>query len=459
MDYRGANIHWHEGMFLQTHHFQLMDRRLALQEYEQGAVFPCNWGISYLDIDEDALQEFRVKVHRGKLKLRNGTWLTIPGNAEIAPKSFQTEVHEGEGPLSVWMGVRRIDSRRSNVYLQGEEPIGESRPFVVRDVGVEDENTGDNERVVQVKLWNARLFFGPRPDDEYEALKIGEIVRSPHSSRLIFDSKFIPPSLNIMAAPGLKERLNNISIHLNNQAAFLRKDLVEKKGDIKSEPGKILLDMMRLQIVGASGLVLRQLQFMDETHPLLIYLELSRMVGSMGALHPDIPVDIPMYNHDNLTDVMDRLMKVVWRMLEGSVNPEYMERSFEIKGERRICHIDKEWLEAELTIYLCIEADRPENEVDAILSDLRVKIGPPSRINELLSKRERGMGCQRMGRIPTGLQDRIGFHYYQLILSRQHELWDALRRDLILEIRGIPANEIPDMKIYIHNPEDDSGND
>jgi len=451
MDYRGAHVHWHEGMFLQTHHFQLMNRHLAIQEYEKGVVLPCNWGISYLDVDEDALQEFRVRIHRGKLKLRDGTWLNIPGNVEIAPKSFQKAIHEVEGGLAVWIGVRRSEPHRPNVYSYNEDSVGDSRSFVVRDVGVEDENTGDNERMVQVKLWNVRLFFGFRPEDVYEVMKIGEIVRSPHSSRLIFDSNFIPPSLNIMAAPGLKERLSAISIHLNNQAAFLRKDIVERKGDIKSEPGKILLDMMRLQIIGGSGLVLRQLQSMDETHPLCAYLELSRMVGSMGALYPDVPVDVPMYDHDNLTDVMDRLMGTIWRMLEGGVIPEYVERSFEIKGERRICHIDKEWLDAELAIHLCIEADRSENEVDAILSDLRVKIGPPSRINDLLSKRERGIVCLRMSRVPTGFQDRIGLHYYQLNLSKQHGLWDALRRDLILEIQGIPANEIPDMKIYIRN--------
>jgi len=100
--------------------------------------------------------------------------------------------------------------------------------------------------------------------------------------------------------------------------------------------------------------------------------------------------------------------------------------------------------------YLCINTDMPESGVDAMLSDYRVKIGPPSRIDEMLMARTRGLNCQRLRRIPSGLPDRSGLHYFQVDLSRNSEFWQDLFRDLLLVIHGIPVDVTEDISLYVH---------
>ncbi len=445
-----ATINWHEGMFMQPHHFQASDLSLALRNAEQVAATPCMWGVSRMSIDKSALEGFRFKLHSGTLRFADGTWVDIPGNAAVAAKSFEDKMPAAGSSLPVWAGIRRPDENLPSVHPPGQDDTGTVRPFIVREVGFKDENIGDNEQLLQIKLRNVRLFLENPPGDEYEALKIAEIIRSPHTDLPILDSEYIPPLVNIGASPGFKEKIKNLVIHLNNQASYMRREVAEKKGLLSSDPAKILTTLMKVQVAASFGQVLTQLEAMDETHPLQLYLELTRLAGALAPISTEVPLDIPLYSHTNLTGAFGRLLSIIWNMLEGGVVPEYVERSFELKKSLRTCRLDREWLENEYAVYLCIDSDLPENQIDTILSDLRVKIGPVSRIEELLAERRRGLICSRIRRVPMGLQDRTGLNYFTMDLSRKSEFWNDFQRDLMLEIRGIPSNVLPAMKLYVH---------
>ena len=453
MTHGTAPLNWYEGMFLQPHHFQTSQNRLLMQANEQVTTTPCWWGLASLMVDKDALQRFDFIVNRSVLRLFDGTWVNIPGNAVVAIKSFKEHLEKSDR-VSVWLGIKKQVSGVSAVHQLGEEGTGSIKRFVTREVAVEDENIGGNEQSIQMKLHNCALFFGEAPGDQYESVKIAEVIRSPQNDLIVLDPAFIPPIINIGTSSGLKEKVKNIAVHLQNQTAYLRREMAEKGHLLASDPAKILSILLRAQTVAAFSGVLNTLESMDETHPLQLYLELSRLAGSLSAISPEVQLDIPDYNHNNLTVVMDRLITSIWNMLQGGVVPEYVKREFELHKKHRICRIDKPWLDHEYAAYLCVKTDMPENQIDSILSDLRVKIGPTSRIDALLAERRRGLNCPRIRRVPVGLQDRSGFHYFRVDLTRHSEFWNDFYRDLILEIRGIPSNVLPDMTLFVHiNPE------
>lgn len=449
MIHRTAEINWHEGMFIQPQHFQANDRRLAFQISEQTALNPFWWGVAVMAIDKDALEGYRFNLYSCKLRLRNGTWINIPGNAVMPVKFFQEKMQAHDGALPVWIGVRCPEDHRPRVHQLGEDNIGAVKTSVAREIFIEDENTGDNEQSVQIKLWNIRTFLGEPPGDEYESIKIGEIIRSGQTDLPVMNPAYIPPLLNIGASSEFMEKLKNLSIHLNNQAVFLRREISNQRSALTSDPVKVLDNMLRVQATTGFGLVLEQLQAVDETHPLQVYLELVRLAGYLAPLSPDVSLDIPAYNHNNLTDVMNRLYTIIWSLLDGGSVPDFAERTFEIKEDRRTCRIDQDWLDNELPAYLCVDADVAESDLNATLNDLRVKIGPPSIIDRLMAERKKGMSCQRIRRIPMGLQDRSGLNYYYVDLSRRSPFRQEMSKDLSLEIRGIPANLLSRMKLFI----------
>jgi len=429
-------VHWYEGMFLQPHHFQLNNLSRAFDNYENTRHQPFWWGISHLDINETALKGGRLKIQSASLRLYNGIWLNIPDNAIIDDKDFSNELKDAENTLGVWIGI--IDQqhpRNSGVY----------HPFLIKDMRVKDENTGDNEKEIKVKHYNVEIFF-KQPDNRYHFLKIGEISRSESTDYPVFNGDYIPPILKINASTFYKEQVKNIIVHLKNQTAYLQRDIIEKKSLAGTEPTTILQKMIRLQTLSSFAQVLDQFLSVDTMHPFYLYVELARLTGALTALSPEKPLDVPLYNHDNLAEVFQRLQTTLWSLLKESVSQRFVKRNFEINKLTRRCRIDENWLKLNNNFYICVETDQKDpEEIQDILHDHRVKIAPPTRIKQLLKDKERGFTCERVRQIPPSFPQRVGLFYFQLNFSKNKSLWEDLCSEKILVIHGIPENEIHNM--------------
>ena len=65
-------VHWHEGMFLRPHHFQAATRNMnevVRQQVQWDNHY--SWGLRSIDIDEEALRNYRFVVHRLRARLRD----------------------------------------------------------------------------------------------------------------------------------------------------------------------------------------------------------------------------------------------------------------------------------------------------------------------------------------------------------------------------------------------------
>src|SRR4051812_45954590 len=72
-------VHWHEGMFLRPHHFQAAQRHLAqLETRGQKWDVHYNWGLRSIELDLDALANYRCVVRGVQARLRDGSAVAIP---------------------------------------------------------------------------------------------------------------------------------------------------------------------------------------------------------------------------------------------------------------------------------------------------------------------------------------------------------------------------------------------
>lgn len=453
-DNRASRVHWYEGMFMQPHHFQMGDRQRAVEDLEKiQASQDFWWGVSDLKINQIALSGYRIKIDSGRFRLKDGTWINLPENAYAEERSFEDLHSKGNDSMAVWVGIRRPEPHLPIVHELGEDNTGAVRTHVIRETQVYDENTGENEKTVQARLWNVRIFIGSTPGDQYEAMKIGELSLSA-SNRPEFNGDVSSAFLNIGASGFLMERIRNMVVKLNNQAAFLQKELATRRIVLISNPEKVVTYLLRLQVTGSFGLVLKQLVISGQTHPFQVYLELIRLAGNLVALSPETPLIIPDYDHDNAGQLMNKLIGDIEGMIEGDVAVDYDERAFEFSKGGHRCRLDKKWMHKEAnevsTFYLCITADHSDDHVDKMLSHFNVKIGPPSRMQDIKRMRTQGIGCRRIRRIPSGLPDRNGLHYYQLDFSRKSDFWEDLNRDMMLVIDGILVEDIGGMSLYVY---------
>ncbi|MFQ5592201.1 MAG: type VI secretion system baseplate subunit TssK, partial [Phycisphaerae bacterium] len=84
-----TEIHWSEGMFLRPHHLQLAQRWMeTVVDSGLDAARPFAWGFLNLQIAPEPLENATLRLDSCTVRLKDGTWVQIPENTQIAPLNF-----------------------------------------------------------------------------------------------------------------------------------------------------------------------------------------------------------------------------------------------------------------------------------------------------------------------------------------------------------------------------------
>ncbi|MEJ2661040.1 MAG: type VI secretion system baseplate subunit TssK, partial [Desulfobacteraceae bacterium] len=112
----GRPIFWHEGLFLQPHHFQWQDL------YFQSLIEPLNrygqpsmWGTGRITIHKEALSNYIFNVLGGEFRFRDMTHVIFPGNAVLESRNFENAWKDKGKPFTVYLGVRKLSRTGKNV--------------------------------------------------------------------------------------------------------------------------------------------------------------------------------------------------------------------------------------------------------------------------------------------------------------------------------------------------------
>ena len=109
-------LYWHQGLFLQPQHFQLLDLSFQslLSPYRHFQQ-PHFWGTGSVDIRNAALGTGSFKLLKGDLLFPDGSYAVFPGNALIEARSFNEAWVEGGKPFRVFIGLKKWKDRKSVV--------------------------------------------------------------------------------------------------------------------------------------------------------------------------------------------------------------------------------------------------------------------------------------------------------------------------------------------------------
>jgi len=78
------HVHWHEGLFLQPHHLQWMQRRLQADiRSVRSLVQPFAYGVVESDLSTDALAGGRILFNRLRVIMPRGEEVSFPEDAEL----------------------------------------------------------------------------------------------------------------------------------------------------------------------------------------------------------------------------------------------------------------------------------------------------------------------------------------------------------------------------------------
>lgn len=436
----GSNrVAWREGMFLRPQHFQAQDRYIEAQiRARVGSVRPWAWGFTRLSINEDSasLGKFAIKHASGVMP--DGTPFSI--NATDDDDALLPE------PLEI-----PDDTRDAIVYLtlpmrqQGAVEFREEggRTLDARFLVAESEETdsfSEDHAAERIELGRPNLRLGVTHDQIDGRIRLGIArVREVNRKQLMFDDRFIPPSLDIRASVRLAGALEAISGRARQRADELAVYAVEASENA-SETFLILMTLNRWIPV------LHHLQTLPMVHPERLYEAFIAMSGELSTLiRKDRKAGLPEpYDHENPQLCFGKAIDTLQNLLVAPFDTAVVRLELEDRGlgRYRAGIVDRELFDTG-SVFLGVSSLLPAEETRRKFPSL-AKLGPNTKMNAITQGAVLGVPLRHVPTPPGAIRPRPGFVYFEL--DRSAPIWTDFKNASALGL-VISGDDWPGLKL------------
>ena len=429
---RPGRVTWSEGMALDPHHFQQWDRyHLALLNARVRSVAPNAWGLTELQVDEEAVANGTFRLARCAGTTVDGLLFSIPDTDRPPP---ERRIADHFAPtaerLAVYLAAPAERPGARNFLLPHASSHREPR-FVVESIAVADETTGQDEREIEVARPNLMIKFGSEPLEAYSTLKVAELLRTP-AGEFRVDERFVPPCLSIGASQALQaitrrilERLVTKSLALWERTRHLpRGQAALSAADVVS--------LWLQQSVNAFIPRLRQYDAAGKAHPESLYETLSMLAGQLSALPTGFelhPRTLPTYDHESPTAAFATLDCAISRMLEGEIEANYTDIPLVRRDDLYVAQLTDGALLDDAIFYLIAGGVAPG--VERTMPD-QLRVAAPSAMPGVRSTFSRALPIGWEPRPPTGTPNGPDLQYFRL--DKANQFWDDIRAERSLAI-------------------------
>jgi len=216
-------VAWREGMFLRPQHFQAQERYFdAHIRARVDSVQPYAWGFTSITVDEDLASLGKFGVLRASGVLPDGTPFSIPDELP-PPPPLDVPADARDAIVSLTLPAAQPGA----VEFREAEAASHEARFAVAEQEVSDAFSDDTvTEPIEFGLPNLR--FGVTRDQTYGRVALGLArVREVNNKKLVFDDRYIPPTLDIAAAARLTGGLTDIVGRVEQRAEELALRAVE----------------------------------------------------------------------------------------------------------------------------------------------------------------------------------------------------------------------------------------
>jgi type VI secretion system protein ImpJ len=419
---------WSEGMLLTPQHFQQWDRYYDGLIAERFRIHdPFAWGVTSLDIDRDGLANGRFTLLQCTVVMPDGLVIDIPElDGAPATRTF-TDLLASMERLNVYLGipVERTDGMSCQL---GKESGARPARFFAEHIEALDTTTGENPQEVLVSKKNVRLFFSGEETADTVSIKVAEVVRQPNGTIGLRET-YIPPCLWVSGSPYLL-RLFRALIEL----------LVAKKATFSDAHRSVLdlvgSDLGKFALVAAVSThlpALQHLSHVERVHPESLYMAMVRLAGQLLTLAPpNESLDLPNYQHENLSATFESLDKRIRTIIEGVTPTRYITIPLDSSGDNVwVGRVPEIRLFASAQFFLVASGDVPEDQVRNLVPQ-QLKIGSPSKLKEIVAAAMPGVKLYHTPKPPATLPMRMGTQYFRL--DDRGVFWEEIKKSQVVAL-------------------------
>jgi type VI secretion system protein ImpJ len=414
---------WYEGMKLDPHHFQESDRYI---QYSISSRFrslnPNFWGISEMNIDSAALAGGSFGFVQCRGLMPDGFSFNMPENDPL-PKSrkFEDLFDPTSERLDVFLALPIEHPAGSNIQINGDANQSNSR-FILQNVDMTDYNTGTNMRAVGVAKPNFQLRFGDESIEDFDTIKIGEIVRS-SDGRFTMDKNYVPPSLSVSNSEVLQDMARKLLGSLVSKSKELRSQTSVHKPELTLIQVEILL---MLQTINSFIPLLNYYYSSQNTHPENLYVLLLNLAGQLST-YTNMGIktaEFPVYDHKHLSEVFNQVITEINTMLNVQKTVERRDIIVPLRKQADTLYIGQlSPNQISSLFFLAVQGEIPEKKIIAELPK-NIKISAYEEIFAVHQAGIQGVTIEYVARPPVGITINEQAHYFKI--NKEGRFWDKI---------------------------------
>ncbi len=455
-----GDLYWHEGLFIQPHHFQKFQRGIEEQFQHEHSRNKCHsYGITSFDINTARIKEGYLEFNELSAYMPSGTYVDINANAVLKGVNLKDYEEVLSSSSLVYLGIPIWSNNRPNTAV-GDSKWQIDRLYSVEELNWNDEDNCENPMPILTRKIKLRLFFESEDRDGYEIIplmKIEKQVLSDGREGRKVSSNFIPPCYFISASAELLRIFNDTIYKIRTAAKALDK-VIKDSEFFYDAPERLVKAFLRLSSLNSNGMFLSRMISQKNITPFDVYLKLVSLAGELAIIVPefDLFTEVPEYNHEDLFTCLQSLKEAIGKLL---LHPAYIQLYRKEKFES----INKNLYEVDISsvtstnineYYIGIFTQSPSTDIiNVVEKGDSFKVLPPS-LNK--GKAVPGIKLEHQHILPNGFPKFIGLYYFRLSTSSKDDLiWHKIIKEKKIDVSLTDevAEPIKSVDLYIQKNE------
>ena len=458
MDFFGP-VFWHQGLFLQPHHFQLLDRsvRMLFDPFHDYLV-PHFWGVGEMEIQHASLGTRSFQLAKGGFLFPDGTYAAFPGNALVEPRHFEDAWVEGGKPFTVFLGLRKWNNIGENVtVVDSLEDVSSVTTRFAAPADAEewkDIHAGGPPGQVKRLRYVLKIFWETEQEllGDYLLIPIAQLERM--GEEIVMSPRFVPPSLTLEASEPLLKIVKEIRDQIASRSRQLE-DYKRQRGIQTAQFGsRDMVYLLALRSLNRYVPILFHLTETKQVSPWSVYGHFRQLIGELSSFSETVNVmgeptgndesPLPLYDHRNLWECFSAAQLMIGMLLdEITAGPEYV-IPLVYDGTYFAAEMKPIHFESRNRYYLVLRTEEePKSVVRSV--DTVVKLSSRERLPLLIARALPGAELEHLPTPPQELPRRSYSIYFSVdscceqwaLIKKGNNIalyWDNAPEDLEVEL-------------------------
>lgn len=462
MDNRPRPTYWHQGLFLQPHHFQYQELFLSGRiDRLRESVNPLLWGVDGIRFREGALEEMVVELQECDVTFQDGTTVSVPHQARAVARSVREYVENivPGVPMRVYLALPRLNLNGKNATVTA---AGNGLDNVrTRFVSVEEEEyasnllEGGDEAPIGFLNYLLRIVWEYELEAyaDWHCLLVGAIESVDGSFR--FAWQCIPPVMSIGASPALIGLIRDIQDAMLSRSRLLELYKVSRPLRAEDIEGNYLRYMHALRSLNHYIPMLQQIVEQPFLHPWTVYGSLRQLVGELSTYSdrinalgrlPNGTDLLPSYDHGRLGECFAAVKLLVRELLDAIIVESENVVELTRREECFEGDLPAEAFDKRNSVFLLVRSAGPQ---EMVLNSLikHAKVGSPDGIEVLVRRALDGVRLDYRQTPPPGIP--VHPDGFIFCLERSGALWDEIGRQRAICLHWDEASEDARAEIII----------